>query len=128
MTVCRRARVTIYSPSGLPPPALPNRTKARQMLAPRLAADIIETFETWIKGHNITEVECLVPDISGIPRGKILPANKFLQSFGDRGLRIPEAIFVQTISGDYPPGEDVTNPANADVYLRPDPDSIRLVP
>jgi glutamine synthetase len=98
------------------------------MLAPRVAGDIIETFETWIKGHNITEVECLVPDISGIPRGKILPANKFLQSFGDRGLRIPEAIFVQTISGDYPPDEDVTNPANADVYLRPDPDSIRLVP
>jgi glutamine synthetase len=98
------------------------------MLAPRVAGDIIDTFETWIKGHNITEVECLVPDISGIPRGKILPANKFLQSFGDRGLRIPEAIFVQTISGDYPPDEDVTNPANADVYLRPDPNSIRLVP
>jgi glutamine synthetase len=98
------------------------------MLAPRVAGDIMETFEAWIKGHNITEVECLVPDVSGIPRGKILPANKFLQSFGDRGLRIPEAIFVQTISGDYPPEEDVTNPANADVYLRPDPETIRLVP
>ena len=98
------------------------------MLAPRVAGDIIETFETWIKGHNITEVECLVPDVSGIPRGKILPASKFLQSFGDRGLRIPEAIFVQTISGDYPSDEDVTNPANSDVYLRPDPETIRLVP
>jgi glutamine synthetase len=100
------------------------------MLAPRAvdAADVMETFAAWIKGHDITEVECLVPDVSGIPRGKILPANKFLQSFGDRGLRLPEAIFVQTISGDYPPDEDVTNPANADVYLRPDPETIRLVP
>ncbi len=97
------------------------------MLAPPVVGDTLEIFDTWIKARNVTEVECLVPDISGIPRGKILPASKFLQSFGDRGLRIPEAIFVQTISGDYPPDEDVTNPANADVYLRPDPDSIRLV-
>jgi glutamine synthetase len=88
----------------------------------------MDRFADWIKEHAITEVECLVPDVSGIPRGKILPAQKFLESVGDRGLRIPEAIFVQTISGDYPPDETVTSPANSDVYLRPDPDSICLVP
>lgn len=88
----------------------------------------MDRFAEWISQHNITEVECLVPDMSGIPRGKILPATKFLTSFGDRGLRIPEAIFVQTISGDYPPDETVTNPANSDVFMRPDPDTIRLVP
>jgi glutamine synthetase len=98
------------------------------MLAPRIAGDSAEAFEAWIRGRAITEVDCLVPDVSGIPRGKILPAAKFLQSVGDRALRIPEAIFVQTISGDYPPEEDVTNPANADVYLRPDLETIRLVP
>lgn len=89
---------------------------------------LMDRFAEWISQHNITEVECLVPDMSGIPRGKILPATKFLTSFGDRGLRIPEAIFVQTISGDYPPDETVTNPANSDVFMRPDPDTIRLVP
>jgi glutamine synthetase len=88
----------------------------------------MDRFDEWIRSRNITEIECLVPDMSGIPRGKILPAQKFLQSFGDRGLRLPEAIFVQTISGDYPPDEEVTSPTNADVYLRPDPESIRLVP
>lgn len=88
----------------------------------------MDRFAEWISQHAITEVECLVPDMSGIPRGKILPAQKFLTSFGDRGLRIPEAIFVQTISGDYPPDETVTNPANSDVFLRPDPETIRLVP
>lgn len=88
----------------------------------------MDRFSEWIRGNAVTEVECLVPDMSGIPRGKILPAQKFLTSFGDRGLRLPEAIFVQTISGDYPPDEDVTNPANSDVYLHPDPDTIRLVP
>lgn len=88
----------------------------------------MDSFDDWIAEHDITEVECLVPDISGIPRGKILPAAKFLTSVGDRGLRLPEAIFVQTISGDYPEDEDVTSPANSDVYLRPDPTTIRLVP
>lgn len=28
----------------------------------------------WFEEHRITEVECLVPDITGIPRGKIMPA------------------------------------------------------
>jgi len=28
----------------------------------------------WFDEHRITEVECLVPDITGIPRGKIMPA------------------------------------------------------
>lgn len=88
----------------------------------------MDSFADWIASHEITEVECLVPDMSGIPRGKILPAQKFLQSFTDMGLRIPEAIFVQTISGEYPPDEDVTSPANSDVYMRPDPATIRFVP
>lgn len=88
----------------------------------------MKEFDSWITAHNITEVECLVPDLSGIPRGKILPASKFLASGGDRDLRLPEAIFVQTISGDYPEDEDVTSPANADIYLTPDPATIRLVP
>src|SRR3954471_19887511 len=88
----------------------------------------MERFKEWFERHSITEVECLVPDLSGIPRGKILPAGKFLQAIAERGLRIPEAIFVQTISGDYPEEEEVTNPANGDVFLRPDPDTLRLVP
>jgi glutamine synthetase len=46
------------------------------------------------------------------------------------GLRIPESVFVQTVNGDYPPSDqdNVTNPATQDVYLIPDPDTIRLVP
>ena len=34
----------------------------------------------WFKKNKITEVECLIPDNSGIPRGKILPTKKFLSS------------------------------------------------
>ena len=36
-------------------------------------------FKTWINENSITEVECLVPDLGGIARGKILPSNKFLE-------------------------------------------------
>ena len=35
-----------------------------------------ENFEKWLNDHSITEVECLVPDLGGIARGKILPTKK----------------------------------------------------
>ena len=82
----------------------------------------------FIKSHRITEVECLVPDLSGIARGKIVPAEKFLRILRDRGLRLPEAIFVQTVTGDFPEDEDVTSDENADIYMVPDSSTIRLVP
>ena len=86
-------------------------------------------FEKWIKENRVTEVECLVPDMSGIARGKIMPVSKFLSSLKDQGLRIPEAIFVQSISGVYPDDyDDLINPQNSDVYLRPDFNTLRLVP
>jgi glutamine synthetase len=84
--------------------------------------------EDFIKENRITEVECLVPDLSGIARGKILPAEKFLRILRDRGLRMPEAIFVQTVTGDFPEEEDVTNPENSDIYMIPDETTIRNVP
>ncbi|MBX9633359.1 MAG: glutamine synthetase family protein [Magnetospirillum sp.] len=87
----------------------------------------MSVFSDWIKANGISEVECLVPDMSGVARGKIVPAAKFVSIAEDRGLRLPESIFVQTVTGDYPE-EDVTNVANGDVYLRPDPETIRRVP
>jgi glutamine synthetase len=87
--------------------------------------------EDFLERNRIDEVECLVPDMAGIARGKILPANKFVQGMRNRGLRIPEAVFVQTVTGDYPrPAfeEKVVSPATQDVFLKPDPATIRVVP
>jgi glutamine synthetase len=53
----------------------------------------------WLKDRRITEVECLVPDMTGMARGKIIPAAKFSH---DYGTRLPEGIFVTTVTGDYP--------------------------
>src|SRR3546814_12240188 len=66
--------------------------------------------------------------MNGIARGKILPDEKFLRSLDHRGLRIPESIFVQTVTGEYPEKEDVTDDASIDVYMTPDPASLRPVP
>lgn len=88
----------------------------------------MESIEAFLKEHSIDEVECLVPDMAGIARGKILPAGKFLKGMREQGLRIPEGVFVQTVTGDYPIEGVVTSPAVQDVYMVPDPASIRLVP
>ncbi|MBU0726565.1 MAG: glutamine synthetase family protein [Alphaproteobacteria bacterium] len=92
-----------------------------------ISTPLPESLAAWIAERNIDEVECLVPDLAGIPRGKILPAQKFLNSWGERGLRLPESIFTQTVTGDFPDDVDI-NPADSDVYLVPDLSTMRIVP
>ena len=92
-----------------------------------------ENFKTWINENSITEVECLVPDLGGIARGKILPSNKFLEGMENDSHRLPQSVFIQTISGGYANEEedlpnDVYNPTDIDVILRPDFNTIRNVP
>ena len=88
----------------------------------------MSSIEKFLKDHKIEEVECLVPDMAGIGRGKILPAERFVDGMKKNGLRIPEALFVQTVTGDYPQDDTVASPATSDVYLRPDSGTIRVVP
>src|SRR5690606_28290041 len=88
-----------------------------------------QDIEAFLKEQRIEEVECLGPDMAGIARGKILPAQKFLDGMRKNGLRSPEDIFIQTVNGDYPEDSDhVTGAAAGDVYLVPDLSTIRLVP
>lgn len=81
----------------------------------------------WFQKHGITEVECLVSDLTGILKGKIMPAGKYLN--GGRP-RLPDSIFIQTVTGGYPDDEDIRfwNPTERDMELVPDPDAIYLVP
>ena len=95
---------------------------------------MIPKFENWLKENSITEVECLVPDLGGIARGKILPSKKFIRGLKDDSHRLPQSIFIQTISGGYATEDDeelpidVYNPTDIDVILRPDYNTIRTVP
>ena len=81
----------------------------------------------WLKDQAITEVECLVSDIAGIPRGKILPVHKFSQAAVGQGLRLPEYVFGQSVTGAFLDSA-VLNEIGKDVILRPDPATCRLVP
>lgn len=87
----------------------------------------MKAIEEFLREHKIEEVECLVPDMAGIARGKILPAGKFLKGMKTHGLRIPDTVFVQTVTGGYPE-EDVTPAEAGDCWLTPDPETIRIVP
>ncbi|MFD2644558.1 glutamine synthetase family protein [Pseudomonas japonica] len=83
---------------------------------------------TWLKQHQITEVECIVSDLTGIARGKISPTNKFL---GEGGMRLPESVLLQTVTGDFVEDDiyyDLLDEADIDMFCRPDPEAIFLVP
>lgn len=88
----------------------------------------MSSLEEWITSRRIEEVECLVPDMSGIARGKILPSHKFIKGAQDGGLRLPESVFVQTVTGDSLAQSDVASASNSDISLVPDPATIRIVP
>ncbi len=81
-----------------------------------------EVFQAWFQKHKIEDVEAFVPDMAGSARGKVLPADKF----GQGQLKMPEAIFSQTISGDYI--LDPTNVEDRDMVLVPDSTTLRPVP
>jgi glutamine synthetase len=85
-------------------------------------------FEDFISSKRISEVECLVADMSGTARGKILPPKKFLKGQRSRGLRIPEEIFTLTINGRYVQETNAVSDSAVDVYLEPDADTSRMVP
>jgi glutamine synthetase len=73
---------------------------------------------------GVRQVECLFPDITGYPRGKLMPLAGFLAG---QELRIAQAITMQAVTGEYSdhpifPWDD------PDVRLVPDLATVRLAP
>jgi glutamine synthetase len=79
----------------------------------------------FLRDHSISEVEAIVADMTGVARGKIMPAEKYAE---DEGMRLPESIFLQTVTGEYPDDDSAINPSEIDIDLVGDPRSIRVVP
>ncbi|HVZ98935.1 MAG TPA: glutamine synthetase family protein [Caulobacterales bacterium] len=87
------------------------------------------SFASWIKERGIGEVECLIPDLNGVIRGKVFPAPKFLQSERDASLRIPSSVYSLTVTGEYSDDADESIAMkDPDVVLRPDIDTICVAP
>jgi len=55
--------------------------------------------ERWLDERDINEIECLVPDLAGIARGKILPRERFT---AERGMRLPEGTVALSVGGEVP--------------------------
>jgi glutamine synthetase len=96
-----------------------------------MARPDVQTFtdlERWLDAHGVTEVECLVPDLTGVARGKILPRERFTE---ERGMRLPEGTVALSVTGEVPRGGpywDVIHDTDPDMHLRPDPETVRIVP
>ncbi|WP_339409601.1 glutamine synthetase family protein [Pseudomonas sp. EA_35y_Pfl2_R5] len=88
----------------------------------------LDQLSSWLKERKITEVECLISDLTGIARGKISPTNKFLD---EKGMRLPESVLLQTVTGDYVEDDiyyDLLDEADIDMFCRPDENAVFLVP
>jgi glutamine synthetase len=81
--------------------------------------------QQFLKDHAITEVEAIIPDMAGVARGKIMPAEKYAE---DEGMRLPESIFLQTVTGEYPQDDTSIHPSEIDIDLVGDARTIRVVP
>ncbi len=81
----------------------------------------------WLAARRIEDVECITPDLAGVARGKMMPAKKFT---GDTSLALPSALFMHTISGEYPDetGTFRYSPNDGDLKLVPDLGTLSLVP
>ncbi len=86
-----------------------------------------EQMADWLKERRVSEVECLVADMAGMPRGKILPTSKFVSGLSQGTLRLPESIFGQMVTGADSDTEILTYQA-PDMMMVPEPDTLRIVP
>jgi glutamine synthetase len=85
----------------------------------------MEDLKQFIIDHQIHEVECIIPDMTGIARGKILPKDLFLDA-GE--MRLPKSVLLNTVSGDQPDNTPFVGATDPDMLCIPDASTIRLVP
>jgi glutamine synthetase len=84
-----------------------------------------ETITQFIAHHRIHEVECVIPDMTGIARGKILPKDLFL-SAGE--MRLPKSVLLNTVNGQQPDNGPFVGETDPDMVCIPDIRTARVVP
>ena len=85
--------------------------------------------KTWIDQRGISEIECLIPDMNGVLRGKVLPAAKLLQSEREGSLKLPSSVFSVTVTGEYADTvDDDESYQDPDMSLRPQAETLCVAP
>ena len=81
----------------------------------------------WLEERGLEDIECIVPDMAGVARGKMMPVGKFVAA---PKMALPGSIFLQTITGEYPDDDEgvAFDPADGDIYLMPDYSTLSVVP
>ena len=87
-----------------------------------------EELTRWLRATRIDEIECLVPDMNGVMRGKIVPATDFIEALDADGLRVPETVLIQSVTGESDYYSKVAAEIDLDIYAVPDVATARIVP
>lgn len=87
--------------------------------------ELPQAFQTYRAGRDVDEVECIVPDLAGMSRGKAMPLSKFDP---DHETYLPISIFYQTITGRDVEMDIVNQWAEGDVVLKADMSTAKAVP
>ncbi|MGB4813032.1 MAG: glutamine synthetase family protein [Methylophilaceae bacterium] len=84
-----------------------------------------KTISDLIAAHHIHEVECVIPDMTGIARGKILPKDLFLNA---AEMRLPKSVLLNTVNGQQPDNAPYVGDTDPDMVCKPDASTFRVVP
>ena len=79
----------------------------------------------YLGARRLEEVECIIPDLAGMSRGKAMPSHKFNP---DQTFFLPISLFYQTISGEWVDMEIRNQWLESDIVLRPDMSTASAVP
>jgi len=84
-----------------------------------------EAARTYLDGKRLDEVECIISDLPGIARGKVVPANKFARQ---DYFHLPDSIFFQTITGGWGEAAGDEGFIERDMILKPDMSTASAAP
>ncbi|MEM8775667.1 MAG: glutamine synthetase family protein [Pseudomonadota bacterium] len=84
-----------------------------------------EAAQSYLEGHKLDEVECIIADLPGIARGKAVPASKFGRQ---QHFHLPDSIFYQTITGDWGEAAGKEGFIERDMTLKPDMSTASAAP
>ena len=81
--------------------------------------------QTYLQGNRLDEVECIISDLPGVARGKVVPASKFARQ---DYFHLPDSIFFQTITGSWGEAAGEEGFIERDMTLRPDMSTTTAAP
>ena len=74
--------------------------------------------------QGIDEIECVTPDLNGVPRGKVMTADGFLEG---RRLQMARGVLLQCIMGGYPAAKFYGSD-DGDLALVAEPSQVHRLP